>query len=272
MKRGLINFVAASLITAGAIFLPNKVYSLEEAVKADSVGVKKESRITNLKLDGGGDFNDASNRGYFGSKLKLDKKLEFEFSYDYLGAKNIGDEYRKKEAKKKEKKLLIASVQYNVWNNIMVGLSYDSDNAVGIYSTLLSGGLNKKFSDGVLNGLYIDGYFAWETRKNLQNKKGDVIGFTLKYVMPPNYTNNFLNWDINTFCRLPKKYIRGGTLDGPMEGGLISALTIPIPKTKHFRFGVDFNLRRDHIPILNQSITRKGFSIRVSMDKKEKRK
>ena len=270
MKNSLKRFIVGGLITFGSMFAsPDNASGLERIVqtgetkteqRADSTAVKKEKTIKELNINGGGDFNDVSNRGYFGSGINL-RNIEVGFSYDYVGAKNVRNEYLKKEAKTREKRLLIASVQYSCLGNSVFGMSYDSDGELGFYSTLFKGGFQKQFS----HGLYLEGFMGLKVGKvNLKSEKEDVIGGRLKYVLPREWTNNIIGLSLNASCHLPRKYVRGGMLEGPWIGDFIGALTFPV--WKNVRFGVDYNLRRDFIAGLNESITRKGMRFRASFE------
>lgn len=244
--------------------IDNKVNN--QTAQVDSTKTVKEKKITKYNINAGGMYNDVSNSASFSSELTLVKKIEIEISYDHIKA---NENIKKVLKKPKEKRLLIANCEYNLGKNSKIGISYDSDKVIGLYSTLFKGGLKKTFSSGLANGLNIDVFTGLKVGKiNFSKEKENVIGTSIKYKMPSKYTDLF-NFSLKGDFNLPRKYIQGNMFDGPWVGQAIASLDFPI--TKKVSLGLTYDIRRDYIPGPNLSLIREGINLKLNITSDEKK-
>ena len=270
MKNYLIKPIVGALIALGSVFaFPSEAKGLEnvvepvQVVQADSVIAKKETLKRNIKTNvkSGGMYNDATYGAYFNGSANVDD-LRFGLSYDHI---EISDAVMNKQTdKKKERRVLVGFAEYQAWKNFLVGLTYDSDGAIGLYSTLAKLGMNRKlFSDR----LYVEGNMALKVGTiDRVREKEDVLGFAYR-LNPVEFFERF-GFESRGEWHLPRKYIQGNPFDGPWTGTFSSAVTYRV--TDNTRIGFDFNVRRDYYTP-DFGLTRKGVNFVVSVGGKEKK-
>lgn len=280
MRNYLTNMLVAGLITFGSIFAFSKEAKSLDSIVENSAAQKVEnvaavtkpinpinpepktgnipvekSRLKELKLNGGGNFNEVSNQGYFGSVVKLNNNLELGLSYERVDGKNSN-------AKNKDKSLLIANIEYKNWKNAVFGMSYNSDNKVGFYSTLFKGGFKKQ----ILKALYVEGFIGLKVgRINLSSEKEDVLGGMIKY--HENYAKGKIALNLQLSGHMPRKYLKESVMKSPWTGDFIGSLTFPI--TNDVSIGGEYKISRDYLRGLGV-ILRKGVSIKFIYNRNQK--
>ena len=261
--KNYINKIIAGLLIIGSL-IPSKALSLEQIVnqsveaktevKADSIQTKKvKTRKYDLNANfllneivRGGSFSIKGEKERFINEKDIGWNDYFTLSYDYTALNKAYGSLLERERIGKEKKLWIIGYHVSYKKKPFIDLEYSSDGSVGIYSTFLTGGLGKGFS----NGLSIEGGFGLRTGNlDFKKEKYDVFNLSIGYKTPNKNSNYRLDTVVKAY--LPRKL----TNDLLSKLWLLDAKSVLFINKKIFglmipTFGLNF--RRDYLPVIEE--------------------
>lgn len=252
------------LIIAGFLFLWDcQVFGLDNGkeqtkteVKIDSSknvppkNIKKKKMTRAYKLSNNFLFNEIVKGAAFRFKADKERFIDekesgwsdcFGLSYDFTTLSNYYVDLLKTERKGKEKKLLIGEYHITYKKKPFFDLTYSSDGAIGIYSTIMVGGLGRQFK----NGMNLESGLGIKTGNvNFKKEEYSVVNFLAGYKTLNDKSVFKLNAQVKAY--LPRKYMTSNKLKGLwMVNGEFS-ITIN-KKIIGVMPAVGFSFRRDYI-------------------------
>jgi len=254
-----INKIIAGLFIIGSL-IPIKALSLEQIVnqaaeaktevKADSTQPKIKTRKYDLNANfllneivTGGSFSIRGEKERFINEKDIGWNDYFTLSYDYTALNKTYEDLLKKERIGKEKKLWIIGYHLSYKKKPFIDLEFSSDGSIGLYSTFLTGGLGKEFS----NGLNVEAGFGYKTGNlDFKKEKYDVFNFLIGYKTPNKDSDYKLNTSVKAY--VPRKL----TNDLLSRLWLADAKAVVSINKKILGITptIGFNIRRDYLPVI----------------------
>ena len=232
-------------------------------IKYDSTGNvtqkinKKKKKTRAHKLSNNFLFNEIVRGASFRFKSDKDRFVNekdigwsdyFTLSYDYTTINDYYGDLLKNERKGKEKRLLIGGYHISYKKKPFLDINYSSDGSIGLYSTILVGGLGRQFK----NGLKLEGGMGLKLGNvDFKKEKYDVVNIHLGYVTLNKKSMYKLNTQVKAF--LPRKYMTKDMFNGLWMVDGSTSITI-----NKSIFGVmpaiGFTFRRDYIPVIENKV------------------
>lgn len=256
------------LIIAGFLFLWDcQVFGLDNGkdqtkteVKIDSsknAPLKKKIMTRTYKLSNNFLFNEIVKGVSFRFKADKERFISekesgwndyFGLSYDYTTLSNDYVDLLKTERTGKEKKLLIGEYHITYKKKPFFDLTYSSDGAIRIYSTILVGGLGRQFK----NGLNLESGLGMKTGNvNFKKEEYSVINFLAGYKTLNDKSVYKISAQVKAF--LPRKYMTNNKFKGlwMVNGDISIAINKKIIGVMP---AVGFTFRRDYILVAKNNI------------------